>query len=356
MTPRPTDRATWTTDGLGRPQPTRIVTVTLNPALDVWATTPVVQPERKLHCTDAELTPGGGGINVSRAIQRLGGTSTALFPAGGSSGELLCDLLAREGLTMRAVPVEGMTRESFAIREDSSGRHYRFVLPGPTMTATDFAACRGELERALSSPAFVVISGSLPLGVTPDQLVELIDLAGELGSQVIVDTSGPALRAAGRAGVYLLKPSVNELGQHHGRPLPDEDEIEAAARAFLESGPNGAVLVSLGAAGALLVVPDAPTLHLSAPPVEVVSAVGAGDSLVAAVVLALAAGRDLVSAAREGVAAGTAATLAPDHTLCHADDIARLLPLVGASARGSRPLPVSEVGPDTARRAAAGAR
>ena len=338
-----------------RPQ-APIVTVTLNPALDVWATTPVVQPERKLHCTDAELTPGGGGINVSRAVQRLGGSSTALFPVGGSSGELLCDLLTREGLTLRPVPVEGMTRESFAIKEASSGRHYRFVLPGPTLTVTDFAACRRELERALSSPSLVVLSGSLPAGVEPEQLADLIELADGLGGHVVVDTSGPALRAAACAGVAFLKPSVNELGQHHGHPLADEDEIERAARALLRSGSNGAVLVSLGAAGALLVRPGSATLHLSAPAVDVVSAVGAGDSLVAAIVLALAAGEDLVTAACQGVAAGTAATLAPDHTLCHAEDVARLLPLVEVSARDGRSRPLSAVGPGSATRGAAGAR
>jgi 6-phosphofructokinase 2 len=309
-------------------QRTAIVTVTLNPALDVWATTQRVEPDRKLHCTDAELTPGGGGINVSRAIQRLGGGSSALFPTGGSSGELLCDLLRHEGLDLWPVPTSGMTRESFAIRERSTGRHFRFVLPGPTLTAGDFDACRAELERLVTEPALVVFSGSLPLGLTPEQLTELIALVHGRHSEVVVDTSGPSLSAVARAGVALLKPSVNELGQHHGRPLTDVADIETAARRLLDSGPNGAVLVSLGAAGALLVAASTPTTHLVAPLVKVISTVGAGDSLVAAMVLALARGEDLVDAARLGVAAGTAATLAADHSLCHAEDVARLVPQV----------------------------
>jgi 6-phosphofructokinase 2 len=135
---------------------------------------------------------------------------------------------------------------------------------------------------------------------------------------------------AARHGAYLIKPSLNELQTHAG-VLDSDDAIAQAARRLLDSGPNEGVLVSLAARGALLVTADGTALMVHAPPVPTVSPVGAGDSLVAAVVLAVERGLDLREAARQGVAAGTAATMAADHTLCHADDVAHLLPLVHVS-------------------------
>jgi 6-phosphofructokinase 2 len=305
-----------------------IVTVTLNPALDVWASTTLVEPERKLHCTASELTPGGGGINVARAIHSLGGEALALFPTGGSSGELLCDLLLGEGVSIHAVAVAGMTRESFVIRETATGQHYRFVLPGPMLMSHELAACLHALDGLLSTSAIVVLSGSLPEGVHQDRLGEVVAAVRARGAVVIVDTSGPALDAAAHAGALLLKPSLNELRRHSGDPLSTDDEIERAAHDLLSLGPNHAVMVSLGAKGAMLAAVDAPTVRIEAPMVPVVSAVGAGDSLVGAMAMALAEGADLVEAARRGVAAGTAATLSSDHKLCRLEDVERLLPLV----------------------------
>jgi 6-phosphofructokinase 2 len=307
-----------------------VLTVTLNPALDVWASTPRVEPERKLHCTESELTPGGGGINVARAIHRLGGRAVALFPVGGSSGELLCDLLVSEGVPICPVPVAGLTRESVAIKETETGRSYRFVLPGPTFEDRDLEACIDEMRRRVEPGSFVVVSGSLPRGTEPDRLALLMTAADDCAALTVVDTSGPALAVAARHGAYLIKPSLNELRIQEDA-LESDEAIVRAARRLLGRGPNGAVLVSLAARGALLVTADGPALMVHAPAVPTVSPVGAGDSLVAAVVLAIERGLDLREAARQGVAAGTAATMAVDHTLCHADDVARLLPFVYVS-------------------------
>ena len=230
-----------------------IITMTLNPALDIWATTAVLEPERKLHCTDAELTPGGGGINVSRAIRRLGGESLAIFPAGGSAGAILCDLLLAEGVPIRSVPIVATTRQSFAIRIAASGEYYRFVLQGPTITAGDLGACRRELELAVHEPSIVVLSGSMPDGIGSDELAELITLVRGLGGTPVIDTSGPTLAAAAAAGCLILKPSLNELRGQCRQSLDTDREIAAAARTLLELGPNHAVVVSLASRGAMLV-------------------------------------------------------------------------------------------------------
>jgi 6-phosphofructokinase 2 len=304
---------------------TTILTVTLNPALDVCADVPVVEADHKLHCVGASRTPGGGGINVARAIHRLGGQATAVFPAGGSSGELLGELLRAEGVAIAMVPVAGTTREDFSVRETTTGHEYRFVLPGAPLDSSELAGCVDEIAERADAGSFVVLSGSLPPGTDVGVLEALVDRLRTDGSHVIVDTSGDALAAFARVGVLVLKPSLNELSGHAGCKLTSIDEIADAADHLRRAGPNHAVLVSLGADGALLVADGQPPRTIAAPPVRVVSAVGAGDSLVAGLVLGLAAGESLVDAARRGVAAGSAATLSTRHHLCRPADVDTLL-------------------------------
>ena len=312
-----------------------IVTVTLNPAVDVSTSVHHIQPERKLHCTGSERSAGGGGVNVARAIHRLGGAAIAVFPWGGTTGALLCDLLRGEGVPVLAVAATGITREDFAVTELTTGRQYRFVLPGPTLSAAELQSCVQAMLGALTPGSIVVLSGSLPGGVEPAQLAATAWMAREQGARVVVDTSGPALGDSARTGVYLLKPSVNELRLHAGRELTTDVEVADAARRLLEAGPNHAVLVSVAAEGALLVRGDEPPVRICPPAVRPISAIGAGDSLVGGMVLALERGHDVLEAARYGVAAGTAATISSGHGLCHPADVDRILPDVY-----TRPLPV----------------
>jgi 6-phosphofructokinase 2 len=302
-----------------------VLTLTLNPAIDVCTEVPVLEPERKLHCLDAHRSPGGGGINVARAVRRLGHRVTAVFPHGGSTGALLCQLLRAEGVSIVGVPIDGITREDFSVREQSTGREFRFVVPGPVLTPADVSRCLDKVARRAGPGRFVVVSGSTPPDTELDDLESfLIDLRA-LGSYVVVDTSGDALAVAARSGVSLLKPSVNELSRHTGRRLSELSDIVAAADDLRTAGPSDAVLVSLGARGAVLLTADARPVVMTPPGVPVVSVVGAGDSLVAGVVCGLRRGESLREAACRGVAAGTAATIAADHQLCHPLDVQRLL-------------------------------
>jgi 6-phosphofructokinase 2 len=316
---------------------TTILTVTLNPALDVCADVPAVEPDHKLHCLHAGRTPGGGGINVARAIHRLGGLATAVFPAGGSSGALLGELLRAEDVAVAMVPIDGTTREDFSVRETSTGHEYRFVLPGPPLRAGELACCIAEVHRRAHPGSFVVISGSMPPGIDLGVLEAMVGRLRAAGSHVIVDTSGDALAAFARVGVHVLKPSLNELSGHTGRRLISIEEIVEAAEDLRRAGPNHAVLVSLGADGALLVADGQPPSTIVAPPLRVVSAVGAGDSLVAGLVLGLAEGRPLLEAARHGVAAGSAATISAGHHLCHPTDVDALLPGVRSASLAFEP-------------------
>jgi 6-phosphofructokinase 2 len=139
-----------------------IVTLTMNPALDITTSVDRVHPTDKLRCGGARYDPGGGGINVARVAHVLGASVAAVFPAGGPTGDVVADLLVAEGVPFHRVRIGGRTRESFTVNDESSGQQYRFVLPGPRLTFSERAQCVDRLRAAAGSAQFVVVSGSLP--------------------------------------------------------------------------------------------------------------------------------------------------------------------------------------------------
>lgn len=299
-----------------------IVTVTLNPTIDATCSVDRVVPDKKLRCTRPRYAPGGGGINVARAIRRLGGRARALWSSGGHMGELLYELLDQEGVPHTPIAISDMTRENLIVFEETSGEQYRFGMPGPTLTQEEAGAWLAALARLDPAPAYLVLSGSLPPGVADDFYVRLCERAPS-ATRVVLDASGPALRKSLEAGMFLVKPNIGELADIVGRPLQGDAEVEAVARQFIDRGGSRAILVSLGQGGAILVTRDGME-HIRAPIVPVASRVGAGDSMVAGTIYALARGKSLVDAAMFGVAAGTAAVMTPGTELCRRDDTERL--------------------------------
>ena len=298
-----------------------LLTVTLNPCIDVEARVPVVEPDHKLHCQALRRAPGGGGVNVARVATRLGVPATALVLAGGDNGRLLLSFLAAEGVATEECATAEATRESLTIDEDRTGRQFRFVLPGPTVSAEEGADAARRVEQLAHRHRYVVLSGSMPLGLDAGYLGEMVSRVQRSGAAAVVDTSGPALLHAARAGAALIKPSVNELSGAVGRPLTTEAELDEAARELLSAGAGRAVIISMGASGVLLVESGEPMRRIPAPTVDVVSVIGAGDSLVAGVVVALLRGETMAAAARFGVAAGTATVSRSGSALCLADDV-----------------------------------
>lgn len=303
----------------------RIVTLTINPAVDESTAVESVAAEIKLRCDAPHYDPGGGGINVSRAIQKLGGSSTIVYAQGGPNGALLNQLLAQEGLDQRPVPIAGMTRQSFTVFERSTSLQYRFGMPGPQLSAAEWQAC---LDACLDTPAdFIVGSGSLPPGVPDDFYAQLVARGTAQGTKVIIDTSGAALKALMGSGAFLLKPNIAELETLMGAPFSGEAALKDAAQALTRAGLAQALLISLGAGGAALATADQ-YIYLRAPVVPIQSKVGAGDSMVGGLTLALANGKSLAEAARHAVAAGTAAVMTPGTQLCRREDYEQLLPWV----------------------------
>ena len=301
----------------------KIVTLTMNPALDVFLEVPKMEPELKLRASRPVYRPGGGGINVSRAIRHLGGRSTALFPAGGATGDMIVTLLRRESVDVDVVEIAEPAREDINVMERATGREYRFVVPGPELSIREWQHCIRVLQTMLPKPDYVVASGSLPPGVPVDFFARLAVIARETDFRLIVDSSGEPLRHAAVHGTFIVKPNVKELVAMTGNPSIEPARIGAAASQLVEKSGVEAVIVSMGDAGAVF-ADRHEVRRIAAPTVPVVSHNGAGDSMVAGVVLALARGESLENAVRYGVAAGTAAVMTAGHHLCTAADTDRL--------------------------------
>lgn len=304
-----------------------IVALTMNPAIDTSTVVDRVVPTHKLRCHNVQRDPGGGGINVARVVQRLGGDVDAVYLAGGSLGQLLYNLVDAQGVRSQCIPIGKETRESFSAFEETSGKQYRFVLPGPSVSVTEWRACLDLLASLDLRSNYLVASGTLPPGVPEDFYVQVARLAKEHGAKFVLDASGPALRAALNEGVYLVKPNLNELASLLGsRPEAMAEWVEGCRR-IIQAGQAEVVALTLGHHGALLATRErmwrAPRLSI-----KPLSAVGAGDSFLGAMIWSLAAGHSMEEALRYGVAAGSAALLTPGTELCHPDDVKRLLPEV----------------------------
>lgn len=308
----------------------QLVTLTMNPAIDVSTSTASVVPVHKLRCRPAKHDPGGGGINVARVLKRFGADPLAIYVAGGPTGELLKELVAREGVRGQLVRMGGYTREDVTVLDERTGQQYRFVLPGPPLDEGAWTASLDTITALEMAPSYVVASGSLPADVPDDFYARVARSAKRVGARVVLDTSGPALKAALAEGVTLVKPNLGELRALAGMPLESETEQVSFCRGIIAERGAKVVALTLAERGALVVTGES-AWRLNAPQVKVESTVGAGDSFVGAFVWSLASGHDLALAARYAVASGTAALLAPGTELCRRDDVDRLLSKVEVS-------------------------
>lgn len=296
-----------------------IATLTLNPAIDGASEADEVRPIHKVRTRNERYDPGGGGINVSRVIRELGGETLAIYCAGGVTGPVFDALLEADGVPRQRVSIEGHTRISQTIFEASSGKEYRFVPEGPLLSADECVRVRDALASLEGD--WLVASGSLPRGAADDFYVDVARIAGERGARIVLDTSGEPLKAAIDAGgLAMVKPSLGEFETLVGRKLPTHGDQEQAAMQIISSGKIEALVVTLGHEGALLVDADG-AFRMPVLPVTAKSAVGAGDSFVAAMTLALARGRSRREAFVHGVAAGTAAVMTPGTELCRREDV-----------------------------------
>jgi 6-phosphofructokinase 2 len=296
-----------------------ILTVTLNPAVDISTSVGTLEPLRKLRCAAPRLDPGGGGINVSRAIKELGGESHAFVAVGGHTGAQLCELLDHSGLEIEYWPLIEETRISLTVIEERTALPYRLVLPGPTISPLEANAILGRLGTLIERyTGYVVASGSLPPGVPDDFYARLARRTRELGGKFVIDTHGTPLREAAAEHPYLVR--LNHLEAQELLGGEAETAAHDLASQLVDRRLAEVAIVTLGDRGALVATAQG-QLEIRPPRVQVNSGVGAGDSFVAALVFGLASGWPLENAARYGVAAAAAAVTTEATELCKRDTV-----------------------------------
>ena len=276
-----------------------IVTVTLNPALDLTYAVGALVPHGTHRVSAVDERPGGKGLNVARVLHTLGEPVLATGLLGGGTGARVADLLAAEGVPAAFVPIGGETRRTVAVVDpgDATG----FWEPGPEITPAEWAAFVARFGELLGGASVVALSGSLPPGVPLDGYAVLIRLAASAGVATVLDTSGEPLRHGLRAGPSLAKPNAAELTAL----LPGAGLVEAA-RALT----TGTVVVSRGADGLLAVLPD--DIRECAPAVPIIgNPTGAGDACVAALARGLRDRTPLDDLLADAVALSAAAVAAP---------------------------------------------
>lgn len=295
----------------------RVLTITTNPAVDMSTTVAQVVAGPKLRCEAPRWDAGGGGVNVARAIRKLGGDALALVAVGGALGEKLLSLLAIEEVAVQAVPVSAETRISFAVTEDASNDQYRFGVPGNKLSAQDSDLLLNEITEAARGHSLAVFSGSVAPGLPDDFVGRIKSAIAAEETRLVVDTSAAGLTHLldHPERVHVLRLDRAEAEAAAGHSLNSIEESRQFAKTLVDRGVAEIVVMGRGADGSILVSADT-HIHAWGPPVKVRSKIGAGDTFVGAFSLALSRNEPLQTALKHGVA-GAAATVQTEGTaLC----------------------------------------
>lgn len=299
-----------------------IITVTFNPCIDKSSSVEKLLPDKKLRCESFKNEAGGGGINVARAVKKLGGEPLAVYLAGGYTGIVLQNLLKAESIKTMVIDTGIDTRENIMMVDKATNLQYRFITPGSPVEERHWKQILSCLEN-LQVIDYLVVSGSMQPGFPLEIFERIAEIAKQKHGKLILDIPAETLRAYPVKNAFILKPNLNELSMLAGREELQGDEIIKAARSIIAKNICEVLVVSMGAAGALLVTNDI-TEQFMAPPVKRKSTVGAGDSMLAGIVMYLSAGKSIREAVRYGVACGTAATLNEGTQLCSVSDATEL--------------------------------
>ncbi len=292
----------------------KIVTITFNPALDESLSIAELIPDKKLKCSQPVCEPGGGGINVARAIAKLGGQALAVYLAGGDTGKKIESLLKNEFVQSMVIKTAESTRTNLVIADMANKKQYLLDMPGNAVSKSEWQACLHALAD-IADIKYIVVSGSLPPGVPTDIFKKIAIIANKKGALLIADTSGDALKKVVEAGAYLIKPNIRELAMLVGKAELDVASVPDAASQVIANGNCKVVVVSMGPHGAYVITKDV-SVKITPPQLIVKSTVGAGDSMVAGIVLSLANNKSLIEAVKYGVACGSAATVNYGTQLC----------------------------------------
>jgi 6-phosphofructokinase 2 len=304
-----------------------IITLTISPALDKNAKVDGLLPTQKLQCHSIQYQPGGGGINVSRMLNRLDEKTDCVFTSGGDTGKYLNELLLEEGVQTNSVPVKEWTRENLSVVDTQTNLQYRFGMPSHQLQNTEFDAIITFLNKRVHKADILVLSGSLPDKTPMNYYAKLIQHFASKNIKIVIDTSGQPLKEALKEKVFLLKPNQKELAQLAGKEFLTSSEQEVFALKMVKSGRAKYVSVSLGARGAFLASKSG-VIYQSVPSVSVKSTIGAGDSMVAGLIYGIQNDFTEKDILKWGVASGVATTMSEGASLASKYNLAKVLEMI----------------------------
>lgn len=301
----------------------KVITLTVNPVVDKNVTVAGIKPNAKLRCTSPTYDPGGGGINISRALKNLGGNSLCIYLAGGPNGAHLKQLLDERAIDQVMIPIKGWTRDYLSVTDTTTNQKYRFGIPGPNVEKKEWEAILTALDTHLNEDDYLVASGKLSAGMPDDFYTIVSDLAQKRKAKFIVDTSEKALIESVKSKLFMLKPSLGELSALSGIKTISVFELEPIAKKFLAAHDCQVLVFSLGAQGAFLATANQME-YIPAPTVHEKNTIGAGDSMVAGMIMSLLDHKSLSDSVKYGVACGTSATMYEGTQLCNKKDADQL--------------------------------
>jgi 1-phosphofructokinase family hexose kinase len=300
-----------------------IYTITLNPTLDITYVLERIEFGEAVRAKEVIKTPGGKGINVSRALRSMGVESVAMGMMGGYAGEEAINLLQQEGLILQIVRIKNETRTNVIVIGDQDDRELMIRAEGPVVDTRETERLTDFFFRLSGAPDAVVLSGSLPRGVPEDVYYSIIEKGKARGAIVVLDASGEPFKQGIEAGPSLIKPNREELEELAGEKLETEDDVIAFCRKLLNKGIM-MIAVSLGEDGALLVTAD--YVLKGKVPKQEGDTVGAGDSMVAGLLIGLIEDKPIEETFRMGLACGVSAVANHGPGLCEPVSFEKLLP------------------------------
>jgi len=287
-----------------------IVTVTLNAAVDRTLSVPSFQIGQRHRASVGFTSAGGKGINIARALKRLGAPVVASGLAGGRTGTLIVEELTAEGILNDFVRIREESRTSTAVLDPTSNAYTEINEWGPDVQEDELEILRDKLAYLCQGAEFLVLAGSLPRGVEAGFYGELIREANRRGVATILDAEGEALRLGVEAEPHLVSPNMREAEGLVGHEFSDSEDLAGGLDEIAELGARN-VLITLETGCYALLREDREDIRIraDAPVVEAVSRVGAGDTLLAGFVASRLTGRPFEEAVRAGVGAGAASVL-----------------------------------------------
>ena len=302
------------------------LTVTLNPALDKTLTVAENRPNAILRASERHTIAGGKGLNVGRALRRLGAPVRALIPVGGHAGAHHAALAGEEGMEVAAVSVSGETRMALTIREKGREGYWHYLEPGPQWTDEELKRVGEVFLTALEGVHTVMLCGSLPCPAAAPLLPWMAHTAKQRGLRVAVDSFGPHTLSTLAEGLWLTKPAAYEWTNVTGNPTDTPEQRWTELERIGEMGVEAAVM-SLGAEGSVAMV-NGQRYIIESPAVEEVNDLGGGDSMVAGMGYAAAKGWGVEEILRWGTACGAANAAVWDPGGISREAVETLLPRV----------------------------